>query len=67
MKDWVVINTDIEVHVIPNDDSKKHLESEKCWCKPRIEFYDKNLVVHNSTDKREYFEDDTKKTAEIIN
>lgn len=43
-------------HVYPKDDLKEHnTKSSDCWCSPRIE-EDGAIVVHNSLDRRETFE-----------
>lgn len=41
------------IHVIPINDLREHLESEKCWCKPDL---DENVCVHHSMDQREKYE-----------
>lgn len=45
------------IHVIPIDDLKSHIEAGSwCHCAPRI---DKDVVIHNSYDGREFFEPET--------
>ena len=47
-----------DIHVLPVNDLREHVESEDCWCHPRIERVgdDGWLVVHNSADGRELVE-----------
>ena len=57
-KDWEVVETDNEVHVIPIDDNDEHL-FENCPCKPKYkneEDFERLLVVHNAWDRREAWE-----------
>jgi hypothetical protein len=48
-KKWVVFND----HVYPLEDLKGH-DDENCWCKPVVN--EDGLIVHNSMDKREFYE-----------
>jgi hypothetical protein len=49
-------------HILPVDDTVKHEESISCWCQPTvITKRDWDVVVHNSFDGREDFEDITYK------
>lgn len=43
-----------DAQVIPVSDSRKHILSEKCWCKPTMT--ENGVLIHNSTDKRENYE-----------
>lgn len=43
---WMVIETDTTVEVIP-DYGPEHREGGECWCDPRIEHYDRDLVIHS--------------------
>jgi len=46
-----------DVHVLPIDDLREHVESVECWCEPRIEGEGPSFViVHHSADKREFRE-----------
>lgn len=57
---WLVIrpqNKDKSSHVIPAGDLRAHECSGDCWCKPLIDDED-DLIVHNSMDGRERYEDD---------
>ncbi len=42
------------LHVIPLNDTREHEESVDCWCKPRDD--GDGVVVHNSADRREEYE-----------
>lgn len=45
------------VHVLPVNDLREHIESEECWCRPRIEDEPNGqVIVHNSMDGRELVE-----------
>ena len=47
-----------EIHVIPDNDIKKHIKSIICPCKPKIEKrLNADLIIHNSFDGRERIED----------
>jgi hypothetical protein len=39
---------------MPIGDVKEHVESIDCWCGPNV---DGDVVVHNSLDRREDFDD----------
>jgi hypothetical protein len=56
---WDVFQTEFEgkMHVMPSDDLFPHLYSTNCWCNPSVQ-EGGNLIVHNSFDLREYFEQD---------
>ena len=43
-------------NILPIDDLIEHIESPWCWCKPKVTV--DNIVIHNSADGREYFEED---------
>jgi hypothetical protein len=48
------------IHVLPVNDTIEHLELRQCWCRPRVEDAEDGsepLVIHNSADGREYFEE----------
>lgn len=40
-------------HVYPVEDLREHDLSGQCWCNPAL---DGNLVIHNSMDRREEYE-----------
>ncbi len=46
-----------DIHVTPIDDLKDHVElGMACWCHPRRNAEEPNVIVHNSADGREYDE-----------
>jgi hypothetical protein len=56
---WVSRLTNGEAHALPINDLKPHAESPACKCEPRVEEVSGGkVVVHNSFDGREFFEDD---------
>lgn len=46
------------IHVLPVNDLKEHTETDDCECHPRIEYVEGGgkVVVHNSYDRREFWE-----------
>jgi hypothetical protein len=48
-----------DIHVLPVDDLRPHVETRDCWCRPRVE-QDPHmviaLVIHESADGRELVE-----------
>lgn len=42
------------IHVIPLNDLRDHIESQKCWCNP--EFDEDGICIHHSMDQREKYE-----------
>lgn len=45
-------------HVYPLDDYKEHVtEGKDCWCRPAI--IDGVIIIHNSLDRRELYENTT--------
>lgn len=44
------------IHVAPVDDLREHQMSLQCWCCPRRDDEEPDLVIHNSMDRREEFE-----------
>lgn len=51
------------IHVLPTNDEVPHVESEQCWCKPKVE-ENGQLIIHNSFDGREDFEDIDKENTQ---
>lgn len=44
-------------HVTPNNDLKSHAESTTCFCNPRVEYINGNMIIiHNAFDGREGIE-----------
>ena len=49
------------VHVVPIDDLREHEQIEECWCSPVIEHHENgDVVIHNSMDRREEYENGRK-------
>ena len=54
-----------DVHVLPINDLRPHVERRSCWCDPKVldtyeEFAGRELpavIVHNSADMREFIEE----------
>ncbi len=44
-------------HVIPINDLREHVVSVDCWCHPLL---DDDVVIHNSLDQRESYEEGRK-------
>ncbi len=55
------------VHVLPLEDLKPHIEAgEYCHCKPRVvQYSDGVMVVHNSYDGREFYEEKTERCTTL--
>lgn len=47
-----------KVHIVPIDDIRDHQDSIECWCEP-FEVED-GVIVHNSLDGREKYENGAK-------
>jgi hypothetical protein len=48
-----------DVHVVPVNDTREHMDIRQCWCRPTLdEEAGHVVVVHQSADGREYFEPD---------
>jgi len=46
-----------DVHVVPVNDLKDHVETIHCWCAPRLEWAEPGwVVVHHAADRREWTE-----------
>jgi len=37
----------LAVHTMPTHDIKEHEESILCWCKPKRDDIEPNLIIHN--------------------
>lgn len=49
-----------DVHVLPINDLREHVESLACWCAPKLQRVDGStayLVVHHALDGRELVEE----------
>lgn len=43
-------------HVVPCGDLKRHQLDPVCWCRPTIDDEDETMLIHNSADGREEYE-----------
>lgn len=55
---WQTLHVYPDIHVSPVDDLKPHELGTECWCMPTLETTESGtiIVIHNSMDKREEFE-----------
>ena len=55
------------VHVVPVEDTLPHvIKGTTCWCKPQeIEENEGTVIVHNSADGREEYENGRQKHSEL--
>lgn len=51
----------VDVHVMPTNDMREHRESADCWCRPVRDEEEPRVVIHNSMDQRETYENGRKK------
>jgi hypothetical protein len=45
-----------DIHVLPVNDLRDHTESDECWCQPVRDDEQPRVVIHNSMDQREAYE-----------
>jgi len=45
-----------ETHIIPIDDYREHFVSIDCWCSPKRDDEEYELIIHNSMDGREKYQ-----------
>ena len=50
----------VDIHWIPLNDIRTHVQSKKCWCEP-LESWGCEWF-HNSADEREYYEEGYRKS-----
>jgi len=56
---WLGVHTQYgDLHVLPLDDLRPHIEDEGCWCNPTE---DDDVWVHHSLDRREDYEGSRRK------
>jgi len=51
-------NAHLMTHVVPVDDLCEHITDRECWCNPSVD--DDLVVIHNSMDERESYEEGRK-------
>ena len=54
---WRVYEDAFSVHVLPVGEESEHSRSMSCQCKPRVECYKRDLVIHNAFDGRQAVEE----------
>ncbi len=50
-----------QIHIVPSNDLKTHIQGSWCWCLPMIEYGNYGMTkvfTHNSLDGREFYEND---------
>ena len=52
-----------DIHVYPLGDLREHVLTPLCWCRPRRDEDDREIVVHKSMDGREAFERGDRKAS----
>lgn len=57
---WNVFDTGTERHVMPEGDLKLHKHSRDCDCKPQEDERESSVIIHNSYDQRESYENGRK-------
>ena len=48
--------SDGNIHCMPVGDLREHVESRDCWCRPNVDEEFPMVVVHQSMDRREEYE-----------
>lgn len=59
-----------QIHIVPSNDLKPHIQGSWCWCAPMIEYINygtTKIFTHNSLDGREFFENDNWETTKYEN
>lgn len=51
-----IVDEYADIHIIPLNDFKEHIQSKNCWCNPKSLEYDDQVIVHNAMDQREKYE-----------
>ena len=51
------VSAKVDLHIVPQNDLRRHEEIRACWCHPRVKHYPRgSAVVHNALDGRELVE-----------
>jgi hypothetical protein len=45
-----------DIHVMPVNDLREHESAADCWCRPRRDEEEPRVLIHNSMDERESYE-----------
>lgn len=51
----------MKYHVVSIGDLREHQSTETCWCKPKADEEEPNVIVHNALDQRESHEQGTRR------
>lgn len=63
-QNWLIHHGSDATHVLPINDLKSHYTNIKCWCHPEDHVdTDDDVIVHNSMDGRERFEQGFRKVS----
>lgn len=57
---WSVVQHEGESHILPEADIGDHMVSRECHCKPREDERESSVIIHNSYDQRESYENGRK-------
>lgn len=50
----------MNIHVLPINDLREHQEALDCWCNPTPDHEEPSVIIHNSMDGRESYEEGRK-------
>jgi hypothetical protein len=50
------MTNDVHIHVVPINDSREHIASPDCWCKPAEDGEYPDIWTHHSMDERKQHE-----------
>lgn len=53
---WACVEYDGNTHVVPLQDLKPHSVGVPCWCLPRPDGEEPDVLIHNALDQRERYE-----------
>lgn len=59
MMKWALCHSShsADIHVMPLEDLREHVDTESCWCCPRRDFDEDDVIVHKAMDNRESYEE----------
>lgn len=46
-----------DLHIIPDNDLREHEADRGCFCNPKMDPNCPNVFIHNSLDRREFYEE----------
>jgi hypothetical protein len=55
---WTIIESDIDIQVLPEGEESVHFWDGSCNCRPRVSLgrFDKLVITHNACDQRQILE-----------